>query len=393
LRCETAYSDEVVGKFMKNCGGLDIEVIPLLQSFGHMQNVLLRERFAPLREVEGATADLCPSNPEAVPLIVEMIDDLLGLHAGITHLHLGGDEVASLGSCGKCNKAVEEFGKDGLYLKHITPLLKHVISHSVRPILWDDMMRAWPEDALAKLGAKADLMCWSYAANPFKGVTPEIMDRFADAGVTMWAGSAFKGADGPSVDIPNPDVRSVNMAAWSGEARARDMRGVVATGWSRYSTDTVPCEGLEASLDMLALAGVSMWNGTTEGATAERLDEFLSSGDLAELAGERFVACRAASRDLNAWRGNEWPFTRLLDQAAVAGEPERMSPTGIRNMLVRQRKYIEKGDVVGDAWRRAHAGLVDDVWLDRYCRARLNRARTVIAPWLDSVEAELGDRL
>jgi len=393
LRCETAYSDETIAAFLKACADVCIEVIPLLQSFGHMQNVLVHDRFAHLREVEGGTADVCPSKSGSVALVVEMIDDILESHRGITRIHLGGDEVGSLGSCDECRKVVESEGKDGLYLKHIGPLLEHVVSHGVRPILWDDMMREWPEGALSELGDRADLMCWAYRANPFERVTPEVMDRFARAGVTMWAASAFKGADGCDVDVPKPEVRRANMAAWVREAAARSMAGVVATGWSRYTTFLVPCEGLEASVDMVALAGAVSWDGAADCVSDEEIDSLLTRGPCAELAGERFIACRTASRQLGEWHGSEWPFRHLLNHAAVAGEPERLDRAELRGLLNRERQYIADGVRLTEAWKRAHAGLVENVWIDRYCAARLNRARAVIEPWLARTEEELRDRV
>ena len=39
-------------------------------------------------------------------------------------------------------------GKSELFIKHMTPILTHLRSKSVTPIMWDDMMRHWTVDQL-----------------------------------------------------------------------------------------------------------------------------------------------------------------------------------------------------------------------------------------------------
>ena len=66
--------------------------------------------------------------------------------------------------------------------------------------------------ALKKLSAKADLMAWSYAADPFAGLKRSTLDRFKSAGVRVWGASAFKGGDGPLVDLPDVTARARNTS-------------------------------------------------------------------------------------------------------------------------------------------------------------------------------------
>ncbi|MBM4086507.1 MAG: hypothetical protein FJ272_17125, partial [Planctomycetes bacterium] len=45
LRCPTAYDEPTVRTFLQKAERRGIEVIPLVQSIGHLENPLLKERF------------------------------------------------------------------------------------------------------------------------------------------------------------------------------------------------------------------------------------------------------------------------------------------------------------------------------------------------------------
>ncbi|MGB9641771.1 MAG: family 20 glycosylhydrolase, partial [Candidatus Ratteibacteria bacterium] len=196
LKNETSYTESTVRKFISRAESLNIEVIPLVQSFGHMENVLSKRRFKHLREIPDNVSDLCPLKNESRDIVLQMVKDVLLTHTGIKHFHLGGDEVWSFGSCSVCKKFIEKHGKASLYLYHLEPLLQFLNERGIRPIIWDDMMRTWNTSEVKAIGRQADLMCWSYGIDPFKFVTRDTIDKFMNAGCNLWAGSAFKGADG-----------------------------------------------------------------------------------------------------------------------------------------------------------------------------------------------------
>ena len=49
------------------------------------------------REMEGQPFALCPRNPKSLPLVKELVEQVLRLHPDITHLHIGADEVWNIG--------------------------------------------------------------------------------------------------------------------------------------------------------------------------------------------------------------------------------------------------------------------------------------------------------
>lgn len=68
----------------------------------------------------------------------------MALHPNITHIHLGGDEVYTLGQSSLSQDIMQShnFNKTGLYLYHMVPILQYVRkNYNAMPIIWDDMLR------------------------------------------------------------------------------------------------------------------------------------------------------------------------------------------------------------------------------------------------------------
>jgi len=122
----------------------NLEVIPLVQTFGHLEFVLKLEGFQTLREVLSYPQEICPSNEKAWRLVTSMIDQVLSVRYGRakkglpTYIHIGLDEVYHIGECEQCRgKPPKE-----LFLNHVLRVARYVReTYGVRPIIWDDMLR------------------------------------------------------------------------------------------------------------------------------------------------------------------------------------------------------------------------------------------------------------
>jgi hypothetical protein len=230
---------------------------------------------------------------------------------------------------------------------------------------------------LNRLGGKADLVGWSYTAQPFRvgphGLNREVMDTYRRAGIAVWGASAFKGADGANVDVAQCDVRKANLLVWANEARARPLAGLMATGWSRYSTFTLPCESLESAWVPLVYAAASMWDGRLPPDAEQQALTFLATGRRKALAGAKHEQCLQTSRELQEWRGRLDGTLRIRIRCAAvsAGEKDRFSPQAIEAFRQAWGRYLEQGRDLTRRWRKAHTGLVPGLWLDHYVQSRL----------------------
>lgn len=71
-------------------------VIPLVQTFGHMEYVLKHEQWRGLREVETYPSSMCPSKSETMTLVRSMIKQIVTFHSNIQYIHIGSDEVSCI---------------------------------------------------------------------------------------------------------------------------------------------------------------------------------------------------------------------------------------------------------------------------------------------------------
>jgi hexosaminidase len=374
LRCETAYSRAHVVRFLERARRLGIEVIPLVQCYGHAQTVLSRRRFRKLQEMPGSVDDLCGSNPESREVVIDMVEDVLETHRGyIRHFHLGGDEIWSMGSCPRCGRAIKRKGKAGLYMSHVGPILDEVNAQGVRPLLWDDMMRRWPMTSLRSLAKRTDLVSWGYRPELFASpARHRTIDRFRRAGITIWGASAFKGADGVDADLPVLENRAKNMLDWIKECGRSRLVGVIATGWSRYSTSVVPCDSMEVSLDSLVVAAAAMWDGSVPKEYVREAEMYLRRKKLSGLAGNGFLKRREIMRSLSEWKKRaEGAALTAHRMCELSGEPDRRSPYRIRQMKKGFAGMLKEGENLGREFVRSQRGFVPKVWLDRYVASRL----------------------
>src|SRR5438270_6844167 len=88
-----AYSKEEVISFIKYCNSLGIDVIPLQQSFGHVEYILRNERYKELREDQKDYSQVCPlKNKQDRALFTDLYNVLVYYYSYI-YLHIGVDVV------------------------------------------------------------------------------------------------------------------------------------------------------------------------------------------------------------------------------------------------------------------------------------------------------------
>jgi hypothetical protein len=189
----------------------------------------------------------------------------------------------------------------------------------------------------------------------------------------MWGATAYKGADGPSMDLPDLDRRQTNALAWAEVAQRYQFKGLAATAWSRYSSHRVQNEPIDGSLDSLLNVGVILHDGQTPGGGIEACREALC--DLGE--GERFTACHDVLQDLADAREAAWRDVQsLLEQQWLERqEPHRRKTNLLQWSLDAMDRELQRLDKASDAVRDALKGLVPDIWIEEYIRERVEPVR------------------
>ncbi len=150
----------------KNAG---LEIIPLVQTFAHLEWILKLEKFAHLRDDHRYATVMCVGNEEAWNLIKEVIDQVAQKHQmfGIPFFHIGADEVFQIGVCSNSKDLiVKKQGKERFILWHIARTAQYVRdTYKTRVLAWHDMFANSNEADLLSFGMTelVEPVIWNYA--------------------------------------------------------------------------------------------------------------------------------------------------------------------------------------------------------------------------------------
>lgn len=252
------YTRAEIRSLLKVAEAYKLEVIPLVQTFGHLEYALKLPQFSHLRENPSVPQALCPSQNESFVLIQNLVDQIMSLHEGSKFLHIGCDEVFHMAECAICSLKP----KDDIFLSHVHRVASYVTSkYKVKPIIWDDMLRHMTAAALddAKLGDLVEPMVWVYAEDVYRFAGSYVFDRYAQVFPSFWISSAFKGAFGETMIVPDVTRHLENNLNWLDVGRTESpkfrqgLRGLAITGWQRYDHFSNLCELLPAAIPSLAV--------------------------------------------------------------------------------------------------------------------------------------------
>ncbi|XP_046673115.1 hexosaminidase D-like [Homalodisca vitripennis] len=257
------YSESDVRKIHDLAVENNLSAIPLVQTFGHLEFVLKHGEWRELREVPHYPSSICPSHPLSLPLVTEMLDQMIQLSPAARHIHIGADEVWHLGLCSLCTAK----SKERTFLLHVTAVLSHLRSRypHIRPIMWDDMLRNVDQSVLQefKIGDLVEPMVWHYQPAQTFSLTKEMWHKYSQVFPRIWLASAFKGATGSCQLLPVISHHVSNHQQWLATQeqisdRFQQVCGIAFTGWSRYDHYATLCELLPPSLPSLALC-IQIW--------------------------------------------------------------------------------------------------------------------------------------
>lgn len=261
-----------------------LEVIPLVQTFGHLEFALKLPEFRHFRELSAFPQEICPSNPDAFRVLVrELIEQVMSLHPTAKWLHIGCDEVFHLAACARCtSRKLDSRYSVAVMVSHRLPVLAAVIQgvlsrrllfteHVIRvarfvrgrypgvtPLVWDDMLRHWLPVHLADsgLGELVEPVVWVYNEDIARQLPHYTWYMYGRVFLHVWVASAYKGAYGATALAPDLRRHSENNLAWLRILRSTKgvrFRGMVLTGWARYDHFAVLCELLPVSVPSLLL--------------------------------------------------------------------------------------------------------------------------------------------
>lgn len=266
------YSKEDIQKIQEIASNNDLTVVPLVQSFGHLEFLLKHDKYYEVREAERYPNALCPSHPKSEDIVLDMIYQIFDNHPSSKYIHIGGDEVWHIGQCIQCKTKMEaqQWKREHLFLDHISRIASKIRDKYPQKdiIIWDDMMREIDINILNafKIGELVMPMVWHYLpVDEFK-LKNNLWEKYATIFPNIWVASAFKGATEMTQLVTPTRYHLANHQAWlkilkTYGSQFKKVHGIACTGWQRFDHYTVLCELFPVALPTLAVCLLTIING------------------------------------------------------------------------------------------------------------------------------------
>lgn len=208
-----------------------IQIIPLQQSYGHLEYVLKHPACLSLRELPDSVAELCPQKPGSYELVCRLIRDMAEGHPDSVYLHLGGDEVWSIGSCRACRET--GLSKSMLYIRFINRLAAFTLGLGKKPIIWHDMLKDATDDELKQLDKRITVAVWIYSGRRMEERSASLTARFQAMGLMVLGAPSVRCWDECAAqNYPVAEKRLENMEAWINTTKKNSLKGLIFTNWS-----------------------------------------------------------------------------------------------------------------------------------------------------------------
>lgn len=222
-----AYTREEVKEFVEYCENIGIDVIPLQQSFGHVEYILRHYRYKELREDQKDYSQINPLREElARALFTDLYKDMISTHHS-DYIHIGGDETYLLGHSKESQAKVAAVGKGRLYGDYIKLLCEIVVSLGKKPVVWADIAMKYP-DALQGIPKETIFIDWNYGWN---------VDMFGkhsnllNAGFEIWGAPSLR-SHPDNYFLTQWEKHFKNIHDFIPQSRAFGYKGMIMTSWS-----------------------------------------------------------------------------------------------------------------------------------------------------------------
>lgn len=246
-----AYTREEIISFVSYCKSINIDVIPLQQSFGHVEYILRHYKYANLREDQKDYSQVNPLEEDLnSELFTSLYKDLISTHTS-PYIHIGGDETYLLGHSEKSKQKVKAVGKGRLYGDYIKMLCDIVVSLGKRPVLWADIALKYPE-ALQQLPKETVFVDWNYGwdLNMF-GDHKKLME----SGYEIWGSPAIR-SHPDNYFLTQWEKHFKNIRDFVPKARELGYKGMVMTSWSTSGLYSPVFETTKDIVDLHAIRRV-----------------------------------------------------------------------------------------------------------------------------------------
>ena len=360
------------------CRARGIELVPNLNSFGHVERWLKHARYKPLAEcpdgfyhelfkMRRAAGTFAPGEESADFMGALYREYLPNFSSQL--FNVGGDEPWELGQ-GRSRGLCAARGKRAVYLEHMARLKKRAEACGRKIMFWADVLLGEDGEIPADFVRGTVPVIWGYEADhPFDAQCARVREALAKAGGDP---GGFLVAPGTSswLSFGTRQTNALaNVRAACAAAKRHGARGVLLTTWGDFGYHNPPA----ADLVPLVACAAEMRGGARDGDVRAALlalfrddaafvDALLKFGGLDDFFAKK-ITNRSLIRELFFARGEA--FAKLMDGVS-AGEVAAAKNACARALSSAERSRADRGgfrvavEMAFAALRRAEAFLKND---------------------------------
>jgi len=256
--CSPLAPEEIL-ELDRYCKSRHVELVPSLQSFGHMGYILSLPEFRHLAEIaqfkdwkraswpkrlHGMT--ITPVDERTYKLLADLYRDFLCNFTSV-YFNVNSDETWDLGQ-GRSRKVAKRIGVGRLYLYHIERLAALARQHGRRPMMWADIVHQHP-DLIPEVPDDIILLDWGYSHDsPF-----ERCEQLAEAKRPFFVCPGTSGWNQVFNDVWNA---TRNIRGFVAAGKRSGAMGVLNTDWG----DCGHFNMIGCSLHSAVLGAAMSWN-------------------------------------------------------------------------------------------------------------------------------------
>jgi len=218
LNDDARFSQEKVRRIVAYARERHIDVVPCVELYGHLHDLLRVERYADLGALPHGR-ELDPRNPHVATLLDDWIGQLTDIFPS-GFFHVGMDETWEISRAA----AAKDTSPDQLYIEQLQRVAELVRQHGKTMLVWSDMLAKYPS-LISKIPPGTIVVPWGYDATvyepywaPFASLP---MPKIIATGVSIWNSIA-----------PDFDVTFSNIDSFLAAGRAHAILGLINTIWT-----------------------------------------------------------------------------------------------------------------------------------------------------------------
>jgi hexosaminidase len=325
-----------------------VTIVPELETFGHLHNVLRYDLYSQLAEIPHG-AVLTPTQTGTYDFLSKMIADIVPSFPG-PFFHIGADETFQLGE-GQTKQRIAQEGEGQVYLDHIVKLDEMLKAYHKQTMFWADIAEHFPQ-LLPTLPKDLIAVVWDYGAKPDyeKQLAP-----FKNAGLPIFVSP---GIDDWNQIYPDFNTAYQNIRNLTRDGQKYGALGMLNTEWNDYGE---------------RLPGM-LWPGFVFGAACawqpgeSSTEEFMDSYDWAfyrnrdhtfEDALDKLAATNTLLGGMNLGAANDAYFWEDMFSQTGANDAELAQPVAHELRVDAEQAWAALAE--NRAKARLHADSLDDL--------------------------------